>query len=893
MAAKRCSEDDPNVVHKIQRIEHADPSSPHHHHRLSNNDFSGSVKKKLADSKRTGQACDRCKVRKIRCDGRPEGCTPCEQNRTPCRTTDRITGRATVRGHAEAMESENSYLRAQIADLQTQLKEHGVEPRAPPAYNALQPPSHPWASSPNDGQSWSEAPRRTSSSPLPGYAPASSIIKGESLPQFKHGSIGDNYLGVAAGHSSLSHIKGTSLSVFGTEIDITDFMADEAEYENSPMSYTTLVKISLGSQHVETPPLPPYNELQEYAIWYLRSLNPYTMLVHKPAFMELIWRFGHDANFTPTAPQIVMVHMMLATIMYQIATRNNQHGDSTMLQDSHAHYHYALSFYKQLVLGEYGWKDVQALAMICHHLRNFPKPGAAWIMTSQVYLFAIQLGMHRSLKVWADRAGHLSKLDIEMRKRVFWTLNAIQVNLSGKLGRPLPISNDDIDVEFPEPMNDCLPGEDAKLDSFHRCSFQVGICISKYTVLEMELYKTIYAVRHSPRAYVESLKRLEAGIQQWKEELPYELRDPSHASEDDHIFTLYLEYWYRAFQLLLHHPGVCRSTDPVILSTNLDKCLNAAQKMLQNCTAMMNKKSLDIPWINTVVYIAASFTTLFVSSTRQDRMTPVDMTKLKGDMTAWVNVLGECDHFLGLGNRLKHAIARIVDQSLGTINDSIVKRTATESLARVAMQAPPRTSASPSLYDSGAYRDPYATPVSGPTDPTLVSQSAAYNGMAAGASHPYTLGAPMTVPQAGHRGYEQQTYGGGDESGMAPNHAAALAAASSSGISQPSSEAYTYPNTQLAGNGHQSQYTANGYTAQDWSQWTRAYMQQPQQSQPGEYLNTATTLMTLGRDGGSQGSGSDGQGLVQTSGVQGHHHPSHWPEISFPNAANGAGHPDH
>jgi hypothetical protein len=582
----------------------------------------------------------------------------------------------------------------------------------------------------------------------------------------------------------------------------------------------------------------------------------------------------------------VTVHMMLASIMYQIATRNNQPGGSTMLEDSHNHYKYSLTFYKQLIKGEHGWKDIQALAMICHHLRNFPKPGAAWIMTSIVFLFAIQLGLHRSVKVWADGTGELSALDIQMRSRLFWTLNALQVNLNGKLGRPIPISNEDIDVEIPEPMNDCLPGEEAKLDSFHQCSFQIGIAIAKYTVWELELYKTIYSVRHSPRAYVEGLKRLEAAIQQWKEELPYELRDPSYASADDHIFALYLEYWYRAYSLLLHHPGVCRSTDPAILSSNLDKCSEAAQKMLHNCTEMMNKKSLDIPWINTVVYIAASFTTLFISSTRQEQMSPVDMTKLKGDMAAWVNVLGECDYFLGSDGRLKHAIARIVDQSLGNINDSIVKRTATESLARVAMQAPPRSS-STSAYDNGPYRGQYTTAASGSTDPALTSQTAAYNGMAVSGTHPYNLGSPMTAPQQPSRAYDQQSYSGADENGMAPNHAAALAAAASASMSQPPSDTYAYSNAQIANNGPQPAYTANGYAAQDWSQWSRAYI--PQQGQPGEYLNTATTLMTLGRDAGSQSAGSDSQGLVQTSGAQGHQ-PSHWPEISFPNAANGNGH---
>ena len=384
------------------------------------------------------------------------------------------------------MESENTYLRAQVADLQAQLKELGVEPRAPPAYGNM---SWPTPSSASEAQEWSNAQSRLSASPLSGYASAGEKADFRSLPQFKYGSIGDNYLGVASGDSLLSHIRGTSLSVFGTEIDVTDFVQDGTEYENSPFSYSTLVKICVGGQPVESVSLPPYEALKEWATWYLRSLNPYTMLVHKPAFMDLIWRFGKDPNFTPTASETVMVHMMLATIKYQIAARNSQ--QSSLMDESHAHYQYACSFYKDLLLGQHQLADVQALAMICHHLRNFPKPGAAWIMTSITYLFALELGLHRSVKNWSDTASKLSELEIEMRKRIFWTINALQISLAGKLGRPMPISNDDIDVEFPEPMNDCLPGEEASLSPFHQCSFRIGIQIAKYTVLELDLYKTI------------------------------------------------------------------------------------------------------------------------------------------------------------------------------------------------------------------------------------------------------------------------------------------------------------------------------------------------------------------------------------------------------------------
>lgn len=316
------------------------------------------------------------------------------------------------------------------------------------------------------------------------------------------------------------------------------------------------------------------------------------------------------------------------------------------MEESHQHYRYSLRFIGAL-LRSHTWQDIQALALICHHLRNFPKPGAAWIMTSTTFLLAVELGFHRSTKAWSDPTGKMDELEIEMRKRIFWTLHALATNLSGRLGRPMPIGLDDIDVEFPEPVNDCLPGEDTDLTPYRKCSFQVGIQIAKYTVWSAQLYRSIYAVRQSPRAYEDALKRLEAGIRQWKDELPPEVRDPTRASQEDYIFALYLEYWHQEYRLLLHHPAVCRSTDPEVTNSNLDKCLIASQQMLQTCKEMRKIMSLDIPWINAVVYIAAIFTTLFIYFQRKDEISSVDMTKLREDMEEWVNLMGECGRLLG------------------------------------------------------------------------------------------------------------------------------------------------------------------------------------------------------------------------------------------------------
>jgi len=146
------------------------------------------------------------------------------------------------------------------------------------------------------------------------------------------------------------------------------------------------------------------------------------------------------------------------------------------------------------------------------------------------------------------------------------------------------------------------------------------------------------------------------------------------------------------------------------------------------------------------------------------------------------------------------------------------------------------------------------------------------------------------VPQQTNNAFDHQHTYSSDDQGMTTTHVAALAAASS-GTTQPGDN-YGYPNTHAHNtNGNQSTYPTNAYPQQDWRQWARTYMQPHPMSQPGEYLNTATTLMALGgRDGGSQDAGHSGQPHLDSSGVSGH---VHWPDMAYPSVTNGHGHMGH
>ncbi|KAK8166658.1 fungal-specific transcription factor domain-containing protein [Phyllosticta citrichinensis] len=878
MPAKRPAPDGvANPHHQATKLHKSD------HH--SQDDFSSSVKKKLSASTRTGQACDRCKVRKIRCDPRPGGCSPCMQNNTECKTTDRITGRATIRGHTEALEYENNQLKQSLAHLHQQLRDLGVEPDVNLSHAYSPTPQHqesaawPNASS-STGQMWGSVSPGASINTL-SYAPAGNDMNGNkadsnnfrvaNLPTFRTGLNGDNYLGVSSANSVLSPIKGTSLSFYGMELDLGDFVPEDVEDMNNPVSYQHCLAIAMNGSGVERPKkeeLPAsYSECATYATWYFRGLHPYAPIMYKPHFMDLLSKIYGDPNFRPTPAEEVMVQMVLAIIKYQFSARNN---NAESLKQAHAHYRYALSFFYTLCQS-HTIKDVQALTMLCLHLRNFPKPGAAWMMASITLAIAVELGLHRSAKAWADDAPKKDHIEIENRKRVFWTLHALHITLSGKLGRPMPLRMEDIDVEFPEPIHDFLPSE-SNLTEFRKCSFHVGLQAIKIVALSSQMYSTIYAVRQASESYEPNLRRLEEEHRQWREQLPPELREGSRADAEDYVFSLYVQFWDQEFNLMLHHPALCRSTNNQLLEQNIDVCMEAASKMVRHLDEIRKYKSLDVPWINCTVYLAAIFTTLFVYSQREDDLTSSGLAKLNQEMDMWLLIIDECGKILGSGSKLARSCRAIIDHAISRITNHVTKKTATAAtaVANAVLKTEPNPSPHPERataapYTNNGYAVSYNPSSSANPDMHKPSQSTYQADESAMSQHsnPYT-----SVPGQQYAGYPEShqaslsSYPNGPSTydqpsfGVQPtNLNPAHAAAASAAATQESNTTFMYQQPVAAAT-HNAHNAHNAHNQNDaWRQWMITNL-------PQDYHH-ASTLMSLGTSDnhrGSNGAGAAGAG---------------------------------
>jgi Fungal specific transcription factor domain len=346
-----------------------------------------------------------------------------------------------------------------------------------------------------------------------------------------------------------------------------------------------------------------------------------------------------------------MVHMVFAIMFFQYAARNWEDAaqQSTLTNASNMHYHYSLSMFYNLSCS-HTVQDVQALTLICSHLRNFPKPGASWILTQTTMSLAIELGLHRSAKRWTPDTVP-NPLDVEMRKRTFWALLAIHVTLSGKLGRPMPFRIEDFDVEMPEPLDDELLTEDG-LDTSRpgKCIHEIGLQAIRLLPLFMELYSTIYAVRRSPENYIPTINRLEAKLRAWQEGLPPDLvkGQAGENEQEGRVFALYALMWALEFRLLLRHPSVSATTDATFNAESMRICVESSRKMLGVVRQLQKFRSLDTTWYNSAVYVCAITTTLFAQWDKRKDASAADLAALREEMDIWLDIMGDVGSLLGM-----------------------------------------------------------------------------------------------------------------------------------------------------------------------------------------------------------------------------------------------------
>lgn len=338
--------------------------------------------------------------------------------------------------------------------------------------------------------------------------------------------------------------------------------------------------------------------------------------------------------------------MVFAIMYYQFGVRSGDDVErkAQLNELSNKHYHWSLDKVWDIA-SDVSMAAIQALTLMATHCRGFPKPGPAYLIATLAWNRAIEMNLHRAYL----KNDEPTTLENELRKRTWWSLFMVVVMLYGRLGKPMPIHAEDIDVEYPAVVADEYLTEDGILDhepSAGDCYWLVASAGFRLSFLFMEMWNNVYSVRQDPQKYVDSVRRVEQKFQAYQRELPDELR-PENCKPGNRVLATYLQGSSYEFLFCLRHPSRCATSDPAFLAENYRVSDDAAKNMLKIASELARLKSLDTTWYQMAVYVAVVFTLLASQWERRAEITSSELAELKDQVSLGVSVINEILKYIG------------------------------------------------------------------------------------------------------------------------------------------------------------------------------------------------------------------------------------------------------
>lgn len=168
---------------------------------------------------RIAQACDRCRSKKIRCDGVRPCCSQCANVGFECRTSDKLSRRAFPRGYTESLEERVRGLETEVKELKSLLDEKDEKIDVLSRIHSFSPPSH--------RASTARSPSASTSQPNNnGSDAAEGVIRVErpSVPQTAQQSSDNPFMGLSSTHGFASKLM-VGLAMGGNLLTLTAQMS--------------------------------------------------------------------------------------------------------------------------------------------------------------------------------------------------------------------------------------------------------------------------------------------------------------------------------------------------------------------------------------------------------------------------------------------------------------------------------------------------------------------------------------------------------------------------------------------------------------------------------------------------------------------------------------------
>ncbi|KAL2043161.1 hypothetical protein N7G274_004221 [Stereocaulon virgatum] len=517
-----------------------------------------------AKRRRIARACDMCRRKKIKCDGKMPACSHCinyktqcmftqvEKKRNPPKGAKYIEGLENRLGRMESLLKLSGLLGAEDDD-RTDLGtlEKRLVDKAYSQSNAGTPISSPSGSQPRN----LESPQRTpQAATLP--TPRDSVASSGEPPEEKEEAVEElsdmmcslvtnncgetRYIGSSSGFSIFSP-KGIQWVNDKTGDSSFQDMIAAADVHDVKWAYWKPEVFDDMFARRTFQQLPSRDETHSLLKDYFENFNCMFPLFHEPTFMHLVNRHfsrtPYEGSGWWASLNVALAIAHRLRVMSNLVPQQEDKKAWGFLKN-------AMGVLTELTMRNTDLLSVQALLGMALFLLGTPNPQPSFFLVAAAIRLANSIGLHKRGSGFS-----LNPVEIEQRKRVFWIAYLVDKDICLRSGRPPAQDDDDMNVDLPteNPIDNI--GNIPLADGKGKANLFRFMCT--FATIESKVYKQLYstkASRQSDGALLNTIGELDRELEEWKDSIPLDFRPEheikaSHTPLILHVVVLHFAYY--------------------------------------------------------------------------------------------------------------------------------------------------------------------------------------------------------------------------------------------------------------------------------------------------------------------------------------------------------------
>lgn len=274
---------------------------------------------------------------------------------------------------------------------------------------------------------------------------------------------------------------------------------------------------------------PDWSMTQECVRRYFEFASPTYRILHQGTVEQWVDTIYQQAPVSETEKAIVLMICAISSLYHGESTTycSTNHATSDQQEWRRGEVFYTMA--QRIVDNEVGSPSLQSIQvrfLMVLYLLSSSRMNKAWFTFGTMVQLLMTLGLHRRRKPVRTASSSMSnaqRVQHECQKRILWCSFTLDKYLSLMLGRPRLLQEDDIDQEFPSPLNDedLVWNEGFKPKPTRDTVMFAPVAHARLAQVLARAAKELYPITPMSHAkQMETIQDLTSQISDWQNQMP-------------------------------------------------------------------------------------------------------------------------------------------------------------------------------------------------------------------------------------------------------------------------------------------------------------------------------------------------------------------------------------